>query len=68
MDAVNSHSLSDLLIARRLLMAAHDARHKKPGQADVVKTAKDAMEEDQAILSGKMPGDGQVDPTTTGWR
>ncbi len=56
MDAVNSNNLSDLLIARRLLMYA---RQNDPSNKTKTKdhpTAKEAMEEDQAILSGKMPG------------
>lgn len=56
MDAVNSQSMNDLITARRLLLYArqNDSTHKLKNQKH--QTAKEAMEEDQAILSGKMPG------------
>lgn len=56
MDAIQG-SLFDLLTARRLILRAETLEKSRNGKIVKEKTAKDAMEEDQALLSGMTPGD-----------
>jgi hypothetical protein len=64
MDAVSTQSLSNLIIARRLLTYARENDPTKKSSHSKSQSAKEAMEEDQAILSGKMPG--EVDSSSSG--
>jgi hypothetical protein len=64
MDAISTQSLSNLIIARRLLTYARENDPTQKSSHSKSKSAKEAMEEDQAILSGKMPG--EVDSSSNG--
>jgi len=55
MDAVNSHNMTDLMTARRLLLRARELETAKDDPLAKTKTARDYFEEDQVILSGNEP-------------
>jgi hypothetical protein len=55
MDAVNSHNMTDLITARRLLLRARELETAKGDPLAKTRTALDYFEEDQVILSGKDP-------------
>jgi hypothetical protein len=52
-----SNSLDPLLIARRLLLHAQRIEDRRKGKQVDDKTARELMEEDQAIISGKAPAE-----------
>ncbi len=56
-----SSSLNDLVTARRLMTIAKDLEAERSGKKAAHKSAKERMEEDEAILSGAQP-----DETSTG--
>jgi hypothetical protein len=51
------NTISSLVTARRLMVLAQEMEDERNGKKTSRKTARDTMEEDQAILSGEQPGE-----------
>ena len=57
-----TNSLSSLVAARRLMIMSQELEARRKGKKVVEKTPEETMKEDQAILSGGVPGDQPASP------
>jgi hypothetical protein len=64
MSSISNDHLSELVIARRLMITAQELEARRHGKHVTQKSAKEIMEEDQALLSGETPETARAEKTS----